>query len=107
MKNLLLETWKIKSIEHESHHEKNMIETLEYVNKIAKKKGIIIPRHRYYKSTENNLERLFILEFNDMEHQNEWFNTIRDDSFNKYVEQWEELTKNFKMDNWNISWASK
>jgi hypothetical protein len=96
MKTMLVETYKIKSKDLVSKHDKIFDELLIYVLDNAKSKGWKIPPHKMYSVQGEELGRMFMVYFDDIEHQNEWMGNVVDDKFKEYDAKIQTMIENFK-----------
>jgi hypothetical protein len=96
MKTMLVETYKIKSKNLVSKHDQIVEEWLKYVLDNAKSKGWKIPPHKMYSVQGEELERMFMVYFDDIEHQNEWMGNVVDDKFHEYDAKFQTMIENFK-----------
>lgn len=92
----LVETYKIKSKDLVAKHDELLDEWIKYVIDNAKSHGWKVPPHRIFSVQGEDLGRMFIIYFDDMEHQNEWMGNIKDDKFNEYNDKMMTMIEDFK-----------
>ena len=95
MKTMLVETYKIKSKDLVSKHDKLIDEWLKYVIDNAKSKGWKVPPHKTYSVQGEELGRMFMVYFDDIEHQGEWMGNVMDYKFNKYNDKFLNMVEDF------------
>ena len=95
MKTMLVETYKIKSKDLVAKHDKHVDEWLEYVVKNAKSNGWKIPPHKMYSVQGEELGRMFMVSFDNIEHQGEWMGNVVDDKFKEYDSKFQTMIEDF------------
>jgi len=96
MKTMLVETYRIKSKDLVFKHDKLIDEWLKYVIDNAKSKELKIPPHKTYSVQGDELGRMFMVYFDDIEHQSEWMGNVVDDKFHEYDAKFQTMIEDFK-----------
>jgi hypothetical protein len=105
MTTILVETYKIKSIDHVSQHDKILEEWLNYIVDNAKSKGWKAPTHNTYSVQGDDLERHLLVFFDNSEHESEWLGNVRDDKFNEYNDKFMALVEDFSAKMITETWS--
>ena len=96
MKTMLVETYKIKSKDLVPKHDKLVDEWLKYVMDNARSKGWKIPPHETYSVQGEELGRMIVAYFDDLDHQTEWMGNVMDDKFKEHTEKIHTVIEDFK-----------
>ena len=106
MKVITLGDWKIKDKETEDAHEKLMKAWLDYTHQKTLDSGVKPPVMRYYKKTDGSLDRIWMVDFDDQKHSEEWFALFRDDAPEEgFMTKWMDMISSKRDDDY-IPWVA-
>ena len=55
-----------------------------------------IPPHKHYTDQGDELGRLFMVVFNDLDHQKMWMSNVKDDKFHEYGDEFKAMVDDWK-----------
>jgi hypothetical protein len=91
MKVMTIGEWKIKDESLVEEHEKLMKEWLDSSHNLSLEAGVTPNAVKYYKKLDTSLERIFIVDFDDIDHYYAWMKSLEEvtpevDYYSKWIE---------------------
>jgi len=96
MKTILVETYKIKSKDLVPKHDELWNEWIKDVIDNANRNGWKIPPHEHYTNQGDELGRLFMVVFDNLDHQKMWMSNVKDDKFHEYEDEFKAMVDDWR-----------